>query len=143
MTVLAGIGTVFVFTSQRRFNRFTAFLDITAHKDYLSYQVYQAMIGISTGGVSGTGVGSGPSKWGYLPRAHTDFIFAVIGEELGSSGDRGDRFFLAVHVLGVQDGRARGRDRFGTLVAGGIIAWLALQAVINVGGVTGACRSRV
>ncbi|MCU1393020.1 MAG: ftsW [Ilumatobacteraceae bacterium] len=128
----------FVFTSQRRFNRFTAFLDITAHKDYLSYQVYQAMIGMATGGVSGTGVGSGPSKWGYLPLAHSDFIFAVIGEELGLIGVVAViGSFLLLTYGGVQVALAA-RDRFGSLLAGGIVAWLAVQAVINIGGVSGA-----
>ncbi len=132
------LGLAFVFTSQRRYNRFTAFLDITAHKDYLSYQVYQAMIGMATGGVSGTGVGSGPSKWGYLPLAHSDFIFAVIGEELGLIGVVAViGGFLLLTYGGVQVALAA-RDRFGTLLAGGIVAWLAVQAVINIGGVSGA-----
>jgi cell division protein FtsW len=135
--VAAGCALAFVFTSQRRFNRFTAFLDITAHKDYLSYQVYQAMIGMATGGVSGTGVGSGPSKWGYLPLAHSDFIFAVIGEELGLIGVVAViGSFLLLTYFGVQVALAA-RDRFGTLLAGGIVAWLAVQAVINIGGVSG------
>jgi len=138
MTVVGLVGLLgFVFTSQRRFNRFTAFLDITAHKDYLSYQVYQAMIGMATGGVSGTGVGSGPSKWGYLPLAHSDFIFAVIGEELGLIGVVAViGGFMLLTYGGVQVALAA-RDRFGTLLAGGIVAWISVQAVINVGGVSG------
>ena len=136
----AAVTTAFAFivTNQRRFNRFTAFLDITAHKDYLSYQVYQAMIGMATGGVSGTGVGSGPSKWGYLPLAHSDFIFAVIGEELGLIGVVAViGSFILLTWGGVQVALAA-RDRFGALLAGGIVAWLAVQAVINIGGVSGA-----
>ncbi len=138
MTVAGAVGTLgFVFTSQRRFNRFTAFLDITANRDYLSYQVYQAMIGMATGGVSGTGVGSGPSKWGYLPLAHSDFIFAVIGEELGLIGVVAViGGFMVLTYGGVQVALAA-RDRFGTLLAGGVVAWLAAQAIINVGGVSG------
>jgi cell division protein FtsW len=141
MALMTGAGAIttlaFVFTSQRRYNRFTAFLDITAHKDYLSYQVYQAMIGMATGGVSGTGVGSGPSKWGYLPLAHSDFIFAVIGEELGLVGVVAViGGFLLLTYFGIQVALAA-RDRFGMLLAGGIVAWLAVQAVINVGGVSG------
>ena len=138
MTAGGALATLgFVFTSQRRYNRFTAFLDITGNKDYLSYQVYQAMIGMATGGVSGTGVGSGPSKWGYLPLAHSDFIFAVIGEELGLVGVVAViGGFLLLTYSGVQVALAA-RDRFGTLLAGGIVAWLAVQAVINVGGVSG------
>ncbi len=141
MAVMTAVGSVgmlgFVFTSQRRMNRFTAFLDITGHKDYLSYQTYQAMIGMGTGGISGTGVGSGPSKWGYLPLAHSDFIFAVIGEELGFIGVVAViGCFLMLTYGGVQVALAA-RDRFGTLLAGGIVAWLAVQAVINIGGVSG------
>jgi len=139
MTVAGAAGmSMFVFTSQRRMNRFTAFLDIAANKDYLSFQVYQAMIGMGTGGVSGTGVGRGPSKWGYLPLAHSDFIFAVIGEELGLIGVVAViGCFLLLTYGGVQVALAA-RDRFGTLLAGGIVAWLAVQAVINIGGVSGA-----
>jgi cell division protein FtsW len=141
MFAMGAVSTVMMFaficTSQRRFNRFTAFLDITGHKDYLSYQVYQAMIGMATGGVSGTGVGRGPSKWGYLPLAHSDFIFAVIGEELGLIGVVAViGAFLLLTWFGVQVALAA-RDRFGMLLAGGIVAWLAVQAVINVGGVSG------
>ena len=141
MVTMAGGGTLsmlaFVFTSQRRMNRFTAFLDITGHKDYLSYQTYQALVGLGTGGISGTGVGSGPSKWGYLPLAHSDFIFAVIGEELGFVGVLAViGCFLALTYGGVQVALAA-RDRFGMLLAGGIVAWIAVQAVINIGGVSG------
>lgn len=138
MTIGGALATLgFVFTSQRRYNRFTAFLDVTGNKDYLSYQVYQAMIGMATGGVGGTGVGSGPSKWGYLPLAHSDFIFAVIGEELGLVGVVAViGAYLLLTYFGVQVALAA-RDRFGQLLAGGIVAWLAVQAVINVGGVSG------
>lgn len=125
-------------SSKRRRDRFTAFLDIAAHKDHLSYQVYQAMIGMATGGVSGTGVGSGPSKWGYLPLAQSDFIFAVIGEELGFVGVALVIVaFFVMTYLGIQVA-INAQDRFGMLLAGGLVAWWAIQAVINVGGVSGA-----
>lgn len=138
MTAFGALGAVaFVFTSQRRINRFTAFLDVTGNRGYLSYQVYQAMIGMASGGVGGTGVGSGMTKWGYLPLAHSDFIFAVIGEELGLIGVVAViGAFLALTYGGVQVALAA-RDRFGTLLAGGIVAWLAVQTIINVGGVSG------
>jgi cell division protein FtsW len=82
-------------------------------------------------------VGSGPSKWGYLPLAHSDFIFAVIGEELGLVGVVAViGGFVLLTYFGIQVALAA-RDRFGMLLAGGIVAWLAVQAVINVGGVSG------
>ena len=136
--VAAGLAALaFVFTSTRRYHRFTAFLNITGNKDHLSYQTYQAMIGMATGGPVGTGIGSGPSKWGYLPLAHSDFIFAVIGEELGFVGVVAViGGFLMLTFFGIQVANAA-RDRFGTLLAGGIVTWLAVQALINVGGVSG------
>ncbi len=127
----------FVVTSPRRYNRFTAFLDITGNRDHLSYQVYQALIGMANGGLPGAGVGGGPSKWGYLPLAHSDFIFAVIGEELGFVGVVAVvGGFLLLTYFGVQVANAA-RDRFGMLLAGGIATWLAVQALINIGGVSG------
>lgn len=136
----AGIGLtlLFVFSSQRRFNRFTAFLDVTGHRDYLSYQTFQAWVGIAQGGYTGTGPGRGLNKLGdFLPLAHSDFIFAVIAEELGLVGVVAViGGFLVLAFCGVQVALAA-RDRFGALLAGGIVGWLVVQTFINVGGVTG------
>lgn len=134
----AAVGMLFVFSSQRRFNRFTAFLDITGNRDHYSYQTYQAMIAIAQGGTTGSGPGRGLNKLGdFLPLAHSDFIFAVIAEELGLIGVVAViGGFLVLTYCGVQVALAA-RDRFGQLLAGGIVAWLVVQTVINVGGVTG------
>ena len=75
-----------VFSSARRFNRFTAFFDTKGNKDYLAYQTYQGYLGIANGGLTGSGIGGSNSKLGYLPLAHSDFIFAVIADELGFVG---------------------------------------------------------
>ena len=82
----AAAAFVFVVSSERRINRFTAFLDITGHRDNLSFQTYQGFLAIADGGLTGSGVGAGNSKLGYLPLAHSDFIFAVIADELGFVG---------------------------------------------------------
>jgi len=136
----AGVGIVvlFVFSSQRRFNRFTAFLDVTKHRDYLSYQTFQAQVGIAQGGLTGAGPGRGLNKLGdFLPLAHSDFIFAVIAEELGLIGVIAVvGGFLVLAFCGVQVALAA-RDRFGALLAGGIVGWFVVQTTINVGGVTG------
>lgn len=134
----AAVGMMFVFSSQRRFSRFTAFLDITGNRDHYSYQTYQAMIAIAQGGTTGAGPGRGLTNLGdYLPLAHSDFIFAVIAEELGLIGVVAViGGFLILTYCGVQVALAA-RDRFGQLLAGGIVAWLVVQTVINVGGVTG------
>jgi cell division protein FtsW len=145
MTPLAFFGGVgvagtlaFALSSTRRKDRFTAFLDVAAHKDHLSYQTYQAMIAISNGGVSGEGVGRGTTKLGdYLPLAHSDFIFAVIVEELGLIGALAVLGgFAILAYMGVQVA-LQTEDRFGALLAGGIVAWFTVQTIINVGGVTG------
>jgi len=129
---------VFVLSSARRQARFTAFMDIAAHKDHLSYQTYQAMIAMAQGGATGEGVGRGANKLGeFLPLAHSDFIFAVIAEELGMVGVIAVLGgFMVLAYAGIQVALAT-PDRFGALLAGGIVSWMAVQALINVGGVTG------
>ncbi|MDQ3470551.1 MAG: putative lipid II flippase FtsW [Actinomycetota bacterium] len=133
----AGVALGFVFSSEYRYDRFTAFLDITGHRDELSYQTYQGFLSIADGGLTGSGVGAGNGKLGYLPLAHSDFIFAVIADELGFVGSVAvvGGFMLLVW-FGIQAALAA-PDRFGMLLAGGIATWLGVQAVINLGGVTG------
>jgi cell division protein FtsW len=95
------------------------------------------MLSIANGGPTGVGVGAGSGKWGYVPLAHSDFIFAIVAEELGLVGVVAVLGgFLLLTFFGVQVALAA-RDRFGMLIAGGITTWFAVQAVINVGGVTG------
>ena len=129
---------VFVFSSQYRKDRFTAFLDVAGHKDHLSYQTYQAMIALAQGGVTGEGVGRGSSKLGeYLPLAHSDFIFAVIAEELGFVGVFAVLGgFVLLAYAGMQIA-LMATDRFAKLIASGIVSWFIVQAVINAGGVVG------
>ncbi len=136
--VLAACGALlFVVSNERRQQRFTAFLDITGHRDELSYQTYQGFLSIADGGLTGSGVGAGNGKLGYLPLAHSDFIFAVIADELGLVGAIAvvGGFMLLVW-FGIQAALAA-PDRFSMLLAGGIAAWFGVQAVINLGGVTG------
>lgn len=134
----AVLALAFVASSPRREARFTAFMDIAAHKDHLSYQTYQAMIAMAQGGITGSGVGRGDNKLGeFLPLAHSDFIFAVIAEELGMIGVVAVLGgFMVLAYAGVQVALAT-QDRFHMLLAGGIVSWLVVQAIINVGGVTG------
>lgn len=128
----------FVASSPRRQDRFTAFMDIAAHKDHLSYQTWQSMISIAQGGVTGSGVGRGDTKLGeFLPLAQSDFIFAVVAEELGMIGVVAVLGgFMALAYAGVQVALAT-HDRFHALLAGGVVCWLVVQTIINVGGVTG------
>ena len=128
---------VFVFSSPRRYDRFTAFLDIAGHKDRLSYQTYQGLMAMADGGLTGSGVGAGNGKMGYLPLAHSDFIFAVVADELGFVGSVAVLGGFALLVwFGIQAALSA-PDRFGMLLAGGIAAWFGVQAIVNTGGVTG------
>jgi len=132
-----GAAVLFVFSSPRRYDRFTAFLDITGRRVHLSYQVYQGLLAIADGGFSGSGVGAGNGKMGYLPLAHSDFIFAVVADELGFVGTVAVLGGFALLVwFGIQAALSS-PDRFGMLLAGGIAGWFGVQAIVNTGGVSG------
>ena len=101
------------------------------------YQIAQSLIALGSGGPTGVGLGAGRAKWLFLPNAHTDFIFAVIGEEVGLLGTLivlG--LFVAFAALGIRIAM-HARDRFGMLLATGVTVWVAAQAAINIGGVVG------
>lgn len=138
MAATAAAGALFfVVSSQTRIDRFTAFLDVAGNKDRLAWQTYQGYLSMASGGVSGSGIGGSRTKLGYLPYAHSDFIFAIIADELGLIGAGGviGGFILLVY-FGVQTAIAA-PDRFGMLVAGGVASWFGVQAIVNLGGVTG------
>jgi cell division protein FtsW len=120
-----------------RWRRMTSFLDPFADVSNTGYQAAQGRIALANGGLSGLGLGASRAKWGFLPAAHTDFIFAIIGEELGLFGSLGVLLlFGAFAYLGVRTA-LRAPDRFGFLLAGGVTAWVLGQAVINIGAVVG------
>jgi cell division protein FtsW len=120
-----------------RWERVFAFLHPWSDLGNTGYQVAQSMVALGTGHVTGIGLGASRAKWGFLPNAHTDFIFAIIGEELGLIGTLGVLIlFAALAVTGVRIALAA-PDRFGTLIASGITAWIIGQAAVNMGAVTG------
>ena len=132
-----GGALLFVVSSPRRLDRFTAFMSVTEEKDHLAYQTYQGFLSIANGGLTGSGIGGSKGKLGYLPYAHSDFIFAVIADELGLIGTVAViGGFVMLVGLGIQTALAT-PDRFGMLVAGGVAAWFGVQAIVNLGGVTG------
>lgn len=137
MVGAAGAAWVLLQMSARARVRLTAFLNLDETKGDWGYQVYQALLSIANGGWSGTGIGSGTAKWGYVPEAHTDFIFAVIAEELGLLGTVVviGGFTLLV-LFGIRVALAA-PDMTGALIAAGISAWFGVQALVNIGGVTG------
>lgn len=131
--VLAGL----VIAEPFRVRRLMSFLDPFADPDGAGYQVVQGWIALATGGLTGAGLASGVAQRGFLPEAHTDFIIAVIGEELGAVGWS----VTIVLILGlVWRGLAiaqRSETLFGMLAATGISTMFAAQAIINVGVVGG------
>ncbi len=130
-------GALFVASSQRRLDRFTAFWNVAAEKDNRAYQTYQGYLSMANGGLTGSGIGGSRGKTGYLPYAHSDFIFAIIADELGLIGTAAViGGFLMLVWFGVQAALAA-PDSFGMLLAGGISAWFGVQAIVNLGGVTG------
>ncbi len=100
-------------------------------------QLAQSLMGMGSGGATGVGLGQSRGKWGFLPNAHTDFIFSIIGEEAGLIGSvLVVLLFLALAILGLRAAR-RSPDRFGSLLAAGVTAWIVGQAFINIGAVIG------
>jgi cell division protein FtsW len=136
ITVLGSVSAISA--SSRMQQRFLSFMDLEANKGHSAYQVWQSVLSISNGGITGVGAGQGTGKWGYVPLAHSDFIFAIVAEEFGLIGSAMVLgLFLALALLGIQVA-LRARDPFGAVLAGGITTWLCIQATINIGGVIGA-----
>ena len=101
--------------------------------DGAAFQSYQSLVAIGSGGVTGVGFGEGQQKFGFLPEAHNDFIFAMIGEEWGLVGTVGVILgFFAMIVLGFRIAR-RARDTFGELLAVGISCLIGFQAFLHIG----------
>ena len=96
------------------------------------FHACQSLVGLGTGHLLGTGVGASRAKWGYLPNADSDFIFTVIGEEVGFVGATlVIAGFAAFAVFGVRTAN-RARDRFGHVVAMAITTWITVQALVNI-----------
>jgi cell division protein FtsW len=132
-------GTAFlIFGEAYRRTRFVdAFLNPWNDPDGAGFQLIQGMIAFGSGGWTGVGLGASRQKWDYLPNAHSDFIFAIVGEELGLLGAI---FVLAMFGLLLFAGTRiaiAAPDTFGRLMAAGITGWIGLQTIINLGAVTG------
>jgi cell division protein FtsW len=133
----AGIGAYLIMHAGYRKERWLSFLHPLADRTSAGYQLVQSLIALGSGGWFGVGLGMSRQKWMYVPNAHTDFIFSILGEELGLVGELvvlglfGMLLYAGIRVA------VRAPDRFGRLLAGGIVAWIGLQMLVNLGGVTG------
>lgn len=134
-TVLAVVGAfaVLVVYNENRWHRLTEYLS-----EEKSYQLRQALVAYAMGGVEGLGLGQGRQQLSYLPEAHTDFIFSVIGEELGLVFTMSVVvLFTTILVCGLLHLR-RAPNLFHFLLVGGCVLLISIQAIINIGVVTGA-----
>jgi cell division protein FtsW len=123
--------------SEERLSRFTGFADPFAYEGGAGYQLVNSFYAIGSGGLTGLGLGQSVQKYGYLPESHTDFIMAVIAEELGIFGVMFVLILLSFIVLKGFSIARKCQDPFGTLLAVGISSMVAIQAMINLGGLTG------
>jgi len=123
--------------SPYRWERVVSFLDVNSDPLGSGYQAMQSLVALGTGGLFGVGLGASRARWSFLPNAHTDFIFAIVGEETGLAGSLAVVLLFAVLTVAGVLTAFHCSDRFGRLVAIGITTWLVAQALVNIGGVTG------
>ena len=138
--VMGGLGaSIAVFgalAEPYRRERVLAFMNPWSDPLNTGYQTIQSLMAMGSGGFFGVGLGASRQKWLYVPNAHTDFIYAIIGEEMGLLGTLtvlGMFAFLA--YLGIRIAR-HAPDRFGMYIAAGVTIWISVQALVNMGAVT-------
>ncbi|MBI1885084.1 MAG: putative lipid II flippase FtsW [Chloroflexi bacterium] len=125
-----------VLTQEYRLARLDSFLAAESDPQGNGYHILQLLIALGSGGPAGLGWGASRQKFFYVPGAHTDGVFAIIGEELGFIGAMvviGLFAFLIYRALKVT---VKAPDQFGLLLGMGVISWVAYQALINIGGIT-------
>jgi cell division protein FtsW len=137
IAVLVAVALLVVAQSSYRMERLTAFLNPDCDVLDECYQAMRARSALADGGWFGVGLGNASHKWGWLPEGHNDFIFAVIGEELGVMGSLVVLALFAVFAYTALRIARRVPDRFRRLAAAGVAAWIVGQTIINVGGVVG------
>lgn len=133
----SALGMALIFSADYRRVRFLAFLHPWADATDTGYQLVQSLIALGSGGWFGVGLGASRQKWMYVPNAHTDFIFSILGEELGLIGEVLVLLAFGVLVFAGIRIAARAPDVFGRLLAAGIVGWFGLQTLVNLGAVTG------
>lgn len=126
---------ILVLTSPYRVQRFIAFLNPFAEDQYKLYgwQPAHSLLGLASGGFFGVGLGASRQKWGNLSQAHTDFIFSVIGEELGLFGTLVTLFLISILLFSIFKIAMRAHDPMVRYVASGIGCWIGIQTVLNIG----------
>ena len=137
VAMVVGLFSIAVAFNPNRLRRFLAFLDVEGNKQGGTYQLYQSLAAFASGGVDGVGLGQGRQQLSFLPEAHTDMIFAVVGEEMGLWFTLGVVIvFTVMFVAGLIHLR-RAPNLFQFLLVAGCLLMICLQAIINLGVVTG------
>ncbi|HBL09612.1 MAG TPA: putative lipid II flippase FtsW [Acidimicrobiia bacterium] len=136
LTGLAGLAALSLSADYRR-QRLLSMLDPWTDPLNTGWQTIQAGVAVSNGGIGGIGLGASRAKWGFLPYAHTDFIYAIVAEEWGLVG--AGLVILAYLVIGLVglSTALRAPDPFGQLLAAGVTCWVVVQAFVNIGAVLG------
>lgn len=132
--LLIGISIIF---EPYRLRRFFAFLDPWQDPKDAGFHIIQSLLAFGSGGLTGIGLGMSRQKFLYLPEAHTDFIFAIIGEELGLAGTLSVVVLFVVLIFTGLIISLKSKNKFGRLLGCGMVCLIATQALINMGGVTG------
>jgi cell division protein FtsW len=135
LTAVISAIAVFILTNPERVERFVAFLNPFAEDQYKSsgWQPAHSLLGLASGGLFGVGLGASRQKWGNLTQAHTDFIFAIIGEELGLFGTLVTLLLLTLLLFAIFRIALRASDPMVRYVSSGLGCWFAIQIVLNIG----------
>lgn len=128
---------VAIINNPERLSRITSFLDVEANRSDSGYQLWQGILAFGVGGIDGVGLGSGRQQMSFLPEAHTDFIFAIVGEELGLFFTIGVVFLFLALLICVLSQLKHAPNLFQCLLVLGAILFIEFQALINIGVVTG------
>jgi len=134
--IIAFIGFIYIILEPYRASRLYSYLNLGNSLNNTSYHVKQILIALGSGGIFGLGIGNSIQKYAYLPENVTDSIFPIIAEELGFIGSV---ILIAVFAALIWRGifiAGRAKDNFGKLLAGGIIAFIGMQVIVNLGAMT-------
>jgi cell division protein FtsW len=132
---LAGLAlfSVAIYQDPVRLQRILSFMDVEGNRSAGAYQLWQGIIGFASGGVSGVGLGNGRQQFAFLPEAHTDFIFPIIGEELGLVFTLLVLFVFIVFFFTTWYQLQKAPSLYSFLLVSGALFFVTLQAIINMG----------
>lgn len=138
-SAMAGLLGILILSIQEsyRIQRFLSWINPTAENQDAGWQVTHGKYALASGGWTGIGLGASKEKWGWLPAAHTDFIFAVVGEELGLVGTLIVLALIGTIAYVALTLARKTNDLFTKLIATSVMSWIVVQSIINVGAVLG------